>query len=1844
MRRVLLVLILILNVSFNLLFAQVPESFEGAFPPAGWASMDNGIGTLESWEQSSDPNTGTYSAFISFENVSSGLTADYLISPAIQISNTNTDLIFYHKDEYPSNYGSLYYIQVSTSTQLDSANYTTVASYTESDLTNSFQADTVDFSAYAGQTVYIVFKMTNDDGDNWYIDDISFPVDPPSCPAPFTLGASNILATSADFFWTDTTAATEWQIEYDSAGFTLNTGVSSIVNNDTVHITGLSPSASYEFYVRSICAPGDTSAIAGPYSFVTPCFAISAPYLFDFSNYLDSCWSEAEGVLGNNSTISYGNSNWIEDGFGNNTSVGSARLNIYSSDKDEWIVSPGIDLGTGSNPQQLEFDVILTDYSGIGNDNMGPDDSLAVVISTDNGLTWSRSNILQLWTAANQPSNSGEHVKISLAGYTGMVKIGFYGASSIYNTDYNVYIDNFELSFLPANNVTLVDLIAPQPLCAGPNNVSLVLTNNGSNPIDSVEFAYHVNTFSDTANYPLTINIGDTAVIPLGAFPFVADSIYDITFYTFNPNSNPDGDPSDDTIRFNNMRTGLNGAYTIDSSKSTHGTNFNTITEFSNALKTFGMCGMTVANLTPGVHSGQLDIIDNTYPIVINGTDTSLATLTHDGSIRNATIFLKNASNVTIVGTTVEATGGSDSWGIQLYENVSDVIIATNRLVLSVASTSDKAGINISGSETSNSTMASNIQNINIASNSFYGGYTGVNIYGGSNQNERLSNIQIAGNNFEMQENYGIYAYYTDSLFIAGNTIKDLQGSSSDGIYLSDLENFTITGNKSIGMDNGMYIIDANSEYAVNSNAEISNNMFIGGDDGMNLEDIGFVNIYHNSVYAENYAVNLNNPDTLDIRNNIFYSNSSHAFHVLDSAYMVLDYNIYYSNGTGDLIRFGGTSNVYADLISFQTAVPTLNMNSLQGDPLFVSSTNLHVSGPLANDAGDNSLGITSDIDGDTRPLSPSTTVDIGADEFALASCLPPSSLNASANTGSTADLSWFENGSATEWEIEYDTTGFTQGSGNISVVNNDTVTITGLLPTTSYEFYVRAVCGAGDTSAWTGPFTFVTPCATISSLPYFEDFESSSANCYSEEFLNGTVTWMLSNGNSNGSVSAYSGSNNMLFVSTNSGDATMLVSPKFDLSSYSNVQLKFWHTQVNWVGDIDSLRIFYKTSATGTWNLLETYTIEYANWTEETLNLPNLSSDYYIGFEGNSNWARGITLDDITVMLAPTCLKPINLLVSQSTPNSVTVNWLDTNLATQWQIEFDTAGFTHGTGNTSIVNSDSVQLGGLSKGQYDFYVRTICAPGDTSSWSKLSFHVGYCDVTFPDDVEPITLVDFAGINNVTSATVNGTPELEDFTSITGTVNPGATYPIAVEGNTNGSYTTEVQVYFDWNQDGDFDELDEEYYIGSIINSTGTDNIQATANITVPTTAYAGTTRMRVTKKFNTVATACNTTGYGQAEDYTINVVIPIPTPQYTIGDLNSVDANGVADSLNVYAWTSGTVAGVDLDGTSGLSFTVIEQSGVAPAGMHVASSSAVSAYTVTEGDSLRLRGTVNQVNGLLILDVDSIDLISTNSALPAYTSISEPDEANESQLIQVQNMKVISVGTGTDFEVELSNGVDTVSMWVDADTDVDNLSFSLGQQICTVFGIGSQNDPNSPYLEEYKITPMLATDVLFSPTVDLGLDTIVCDTANFILDAGAGFASYSWNTGALTPSISPDELTDSLYIVTVTDAAGCSASDTVIVEVEICSGIKDNSLTNSFKIAPNPSAGIFTITAKGVNKENGKLLIRDISGKAIYTEEIIINSGEFKKEIDIHDFAKGIYFMTFNSGTQNISRKIVIQ
>ncbi|MFZ1306574.1 MAG: GEVED domain-containing protein [Ferruginibacter sp.] len=156
-------------------------------------------------------------------------------------------------------------------------------------------------------------------------------------------------------------------------------------------------------------------------------------------------------------------------------------------------------------------------------------------------------------------------------------------------------------------------------------------------------------------------------------------------------------------------------------------------------------------------------------------------------------------------------------------------------------------------------------------------------------------------------------------------------------------------------------------------------------------------------------------------------------------------------------------------------------------------------------------------------------------------------------------------------------------------------------------------------------------------------------------------------------------------------------------------------------------------------------------------------------------------------------------------------------------------------------------------------------------------FPLPYCAESYTSAVEPITQVIFANIDQTSSAVVNGSAEHQDFTSEKGYVVPGGTYTITVKGNTNGNFLNLLRLYIDWNNDDILSGPGEIYSLPSITNSTGTDAIVSTLNIVVPANASIGNHRMRVSKKRNTTPNICSTSGFGQSEDYTIEVFSAAP-------------------------------------------------------------------------------------------------------------------------------------------------------------------------------------------------------------------------------------------------------------------------------------------------------------------------------------------------------------------------------
>lgn len=101
-------------------------------------------------------------------------------------------------------------------------------------------------------------------------------------------------------------------------------------------------------------------------------------------------------------------------------------------------------------------------------------------------------------------------------------------------------------------------------------------------------------------------------------------------------------------------------------------------------------------------------------------------------------------------------------------------------------------------------------------------------------------------------------------------------------------------------------------------------------------------------------------------------------------------------------------------------------------------------------------------------------SIDLVRVETCGSFCIAPSSITASAITQDTATVNWVANSGETAWEYVVQPAGTGTPTGAGTAANTTTVNLTSLNAGTTYEVYVRAICGL-DPSIWGGPLTFST-------------------------------------------------------------------------------------------------------------------------------------------------------------------------------------------------------------------------------------------------------------------------------------------------------------------------------------------------------------------------------------------------------------------------------------------------------------------------------------------------------------------------------------------------------------------------------------------------------------------------------------------------------------------------------------------------------------------------------------------------------------------------------------------------
>ncbi|MEO1030757.1 MAG: fibronectin type III domain-containing protein [Bacteroidota bacterium] len=291
----------------------------------------------------------------------------------------------------------------------------------------------------------------------------------PTCTFPIDLNASNFTIDGADLSWTENGTATVWNVEVVPAGDT-PTGVPTATGvSNPYTVTGLLPNTDYDFYVQADCGGGDTSDFAGPFTFTTACDVFIPDYIEQFNTIIPDCWDEADNGDAATGPVDLGFGAWTEDGFLNNGGTGAYKINLWLAEKSDWILSPFFDLTGG--PFQVEFDFGIMEFaSSTTAGTLGSDDTVQLLITTDNGASWTP---LITYDSSSVVPPTGETAVFTLEAYAGQtVQFGILGSEGTVDDaqDNDVFVDNFRVRGIPT---------CPEPDNLTSTSISLTETEVG---------------------------------------------------------------------------------------------------------------------------------------------------------------------------------------------------------------------------------------------------------------------------------------------------------------------------------------------------------------------------------------------------------------------------------------------------------------------------------------------------------------------------------------------------------------------------------------------------------------------------------------------------------------------------------------------------------------------------------------------------------------------------------------------------------------------------------------------------------------------------------------------------------------------------------------------------------------------------------------------------------------------------------------------------------------------------------------------------------------------------------------------------------------------------------------------------------------------------------------------------------------------------------------------------------------------------------------------------------------------------------------------------------------------
>ena len=1020
-----------------------------------------------------------------------------------------------------------------------------------------------------------------------------------SCIVPSGLTSANVATTSADISWTAPVNVPSNGYDYyyattNTAPVATTTPSGSITTGTTANLTALYPSTQYYYWVRSNCGT-ETSSWSASGTFTTACVAFTVPSLETFATFIPTCWSKSSGGDLATGPTTPGGGAWYSDGFANVGTTGAIKYNFFTANTNDWFISPQYVIpATG---YEIKFDAAATQY---GNTNAPTtpweaDDYIEVLASTGTS-NWS---VLYTFDANNSPSNTGSISIININAYAGQsVRFAFrmVQGTDNGNADIEFFVDNFQ--------------VRQTPTCPEPNALSVATITTNSAVLAWTEMGTSTTWNVEYGPAGYTQGTGGTLVPGVTANPYTLIGLTPNTQYDYYVQADCGTSTSYWTGPFSFVTACVPfGDFTENFDTTPDGGLTNCWYRVVNSTDSFARVtiednlAFTEPNSAEIYNSG--DITSTLLLITPNLIDLPNSTHRHKFRVSGGTNYTLE------VGTMSDPTDPATYIGVEPFQapngfneyivDFSGVATTDNYIAFKHGNSGAYQTLKIDNVvwEPVPATVPPCATNVVATPDAACGNFA---------------------TNFTWDATTGADGYRISIGTTSGGT---------DAVNNVDLGN--VTSYSFVGNFNTTYyytVLPYNAMGNAQTCTELTYTTFVTGcyctsvplsNDNLGITNVllGTTNFVTPDVtYFDHTATNVTLPQGVNTNLKITFA-TGYSY----NTYVWIDFN---------------------DNLTFETSEIVFSGESTNANPtIFDASFNM----PVAAALGSHRMRIAT---ADSMPTADpcyagyyGVTLDFNVIIDVVPACVPPNTLTATNITSGAADLGWTEVGTATSWDIEWGTSGFTPtGTPNIAATATNPHNLTGLNSNTVYSFYVRAKCGGtnGD-SNWSGPYSFVTGCSTTN-VPYVMNFETTTVpalpNCTSQENV---------------------GTGNLWTVVNNPGFGFTTKTLRYNYSFSDDANVWFYTQAINLVGGttyaisfdygaspfgtyVEKLKVAYGTSASAT--AMTNSIVDYPNVINDTpLNsstqfTPATSGVYYFGFNAYSDSNQnGLFVDNINIDVA---------------------------------------------------------------------------------------------------------------------------------------------------------------------------------------------------------------------------------------------------------------------------------------------------------------------------------------------------------------------------------------------------------------------------------------------------------------------------------------------------------------------------------------------------------------------------------------------------------------------------------